>query len=275
MADTSEQDIARARRFGRKVDFGRAADDYGRHRAGFPERFFDRLAAQLGLAPGQAALDIGTGTGTIARGLAARGLAVTGLDPSEALMAQARALDAAAGVSVAYHTGRAEALPFPDAAFDLVAAGQCWHWLDRPAAAREAARVLRPGGTLVIAHFDWLPLPGNMVEATEELIRTFAPDWTLGRGTGLYPAWLADMSGAGFTDLETASFDVDQPYSHAGWRGRIRASAAIKASLDAGATARFDAQLAALLAERFPQDPLAVPHRVWWVAGRAAGLRRS
>src|SRR5690606_1245780 len=100
------------------------------------------------------------------------------------------------------------------------------------------------------------------------LIRTYSPDWLLGRGTGLYPQWLADMSGAGFGGIETASFDVAQPYSHEGWRGRIRASAPVKASLDAVATARFDADLAALLAERSPQEPLLVPHRVWGALGR-------
>lgn len=264
----AEQHVEQARSFGRKVDFGRAAADYGTFRAGFPERFFERIVAQLGLTPGQRALDLGTGTGTVARGLARRGLAVTAIDPSDALIAQARRLDAEADLAVAYRTGTAEALPFADDAFDVVLAGQCWHWFDRPAAAREAARVLRPGGALVVAHFDWLPLPGNLVEASEELIRAYSPDWTLGRGTGLYPQWLADMSGAGFGAIETASFDVAQPYSHAGWRGRLRASAPVKASLDAAAVARFDAALAALLAERFPQDPMAVPHRVWWVVGR-------
>jgi SAM-dependent methyltransferase len=264
----SDEELIDPRVFGQKVDFGRAADDYAKHRAGFPPRFFERLSAQLELKPGMRALDIGTGTGTIARGLAALGLTVDGLDPSEALMGEARALGEAEGVQVAYHVGKAEALPFPDASFDLVTAGQCWHWFDRPVAAREAARVLKPGGALVICHFDWIPLPGNVVEATENLIRAYSPDWNLGRGHGVYGFWLADLSNAGLRDLETASFDHDQSYTHEGWRGRIRASAGVKGSLDADAVARFDADHAALLAERFPQDPLAVHHRVWWVVAR-------
>lgn len=265
---TDERDIAAMQTFNATVDFGRAAGDYSKHRAGFPEAFFERLATQLDLRPGLRALDIGTGTGTLARGLARRGLTVTALDPSAALMAQARELDAEASVAIDYHVGAAEKLPFADTAFDLVSAGQCWHWFDRPVAAREAARVLRPGGALVIAHFDWLPLPGNMVAATEDLIRAYNPAWKMGGGDGMYPQWLADLASAGFTGIETASFDVAQPYSHAAWRGRVRASAGVKASLDAAATARFDVELGHLLAERFPADPLAVPHRVWWVWGR-------
>lgn len=261
------RDIGRTRDFGRSVDFGRTAQDYGRFRAGFPVAFFDALEARGWIAPGLRALDVGTGTGTVARGLAERGLDVTGTDPAAALLEQARALAAEDGVSVRWRVGRAERHEEPDAAFDLVTAGQCWHWFDRKAAAAEAARVLVPGGRIVIAHFDWLPLPGNMVEATEALILTYNPSWTMGGGTGLYPHWLADLAGAGFGALETFSFDVAQPYTPEAWRGRIRASAGVKASLDEAAIARFDADLADMLATRFPGDTLLVPHRVWAVGG--------
>ncbi len=52
------------------ADFGKTANDYGRHRAGFPDEFFERLKALGILRAGMRALDLGTGTGTIARGLA-------------------------------------------------------------------------------------------------------------------------------------------------------------------------------------------------------------
>ncbi len=262
-----EQDVGSTRAFGRGVDFGRTAADYRRFRAGFPSSFFDALEAHGWIAAGRRALDLGTGTGTVARGLAERGLAVVGVDPAAALLAEAEALDREAGVAVLYREGRAEALDEPDGYFDVVTAGQCWHWFDRPRAAAEATRVLAPGGRLVVAHFDWLPLPGNAVEATEELILAYNPAWTMGRGTGLYPQWLRDLAGAGFRALETFSFDLDQPYSHEAWRGRIRASAGVKASLDVDAIARFDAALAEVLGARFSQDPLSIPHRVWAVAG--------
>src|SRR5215213_4575476 len=64
------------------IDFGKTAQDYGRYRHGFPAALFDRLAAfDVGL-PGQRVLDLGTGTGTLARGFARRGCTVTGLDPA-------------------------------------------------------------------------------------------------------------------------------------------------------------------------------------------------
>lgn len=267
---TSDIDPDAMHDFGQYVDFGQTAADYAIHRAGFPSAFFDLLARRRYAQPGQAALDLGTGTGTVARGLARMGLTVTGVDPSDTLLQKAATLDAAAGVSAAYRTGTAEDTGLPGAAFDLVTAGQCWHWFDRPRAAAEATRLLRPSGRLLIAHFDWLPLPGTVVEATERLILDHNPAWAGAGGTGLYPTWLADMAGAGFTKLETASFDMSQPYTPDAWRGRIRASAGIAASLPPAKVALFDTALAHMLARDHPNDLLQIPHRVWLATGTLA-----
>ena len=264
----SGQDIDATAAFGKPVDFGKAASDYRTFRAGFPDAFFERLAQRIDISQAQAALDIGTGTGTVARGLARFGVPVSAIDPSAALLHEATELDRAAGVFVDYREGRAETLDFADGAFDIVTAGQCWHWFERDKAAAEAFRVLKPGGTVVVAHFDWLPLPGNVVEATERLILEANPQWTMSGGTGLYPQWLADLANAGFVGLETHSFDIVQPYSHKAWCGRIRASAGVKASLDDAVANHFEAELRALLEASFSQDPLAVPHRVWWASGQ-------
>ena len=251
------------------VDFGKTAKDYATHRAGFPPHLVVRLQA-LGVAtPGQAVLDLGTGTGTLARQFAQLGAVVTGLDPAAAMLDQARAQDEDADVRVDYRVGRAEATGLPAATFDAVTAGQCWHWFDRAAAAAEVARLLKPGGRVAICHFDWLPLPGNVVAATEALILKHNPSWALAGVDGTHPAWFADLAGAGFTDLESFSFDVAVPYSHADWCGRIRASAGVAASLTPERVEAFDAEHAALLAQRFPDDPLDVPHRAWALVGRA------
>jgi SAM-dependent methyltransferase len=247
------------------VDFGKTAGDYGRYRAGFPDELYDRLTAHAILSPPCVVLDLGTGTGTLARGLALRGCDVTGLDPSADLLAEARRIDEEAGIAVHYVEGRAEKLPFAESTYDVVTAGQCWHWFDRPRAAAEAYRVIKPGGRIVIAHFDWIPLPGNVVDATEQLIMRHNPQWRMAGGTGIHPWSLADLAVAGFNGIESLSFDVGTPYTHEAWRGRIRASAGVAASLPSEKVARFDADLAKLLANDFPDDPLIVPHRVWAV----------
>ena len=95
------------------------------------------------------ALDVGCGEGRFCRMLRARGIRATGVDPTEALLAQARLRDPQGD----YRAGRAEALDFPDGGFDLVVSYLTL--IDIPdiaAAIPEMARVLRPGGTLLIAN---------------------------------------------------------------------------------------------------------------------------
>jgi SAM-dependent methyltransferase len=249
------------------IDFGKTADDYGTYRQGFPQRFFDELVQRELLGPNQRVLDLGTGTGTLARGAALHGSSVVALDIAPELIDKAKVLDQQARVTVTYHIASAEQTGLDDAMFDLVMAGQCWHWFDRPVAAQEIKRLLVPGGAVVIAHLDWIPLPGNVVEATEQLILKHNPDWKMSGGTGLYPAWLGDLATAGFTDIETFSFDLDLMYTAEAWRGRIRASAGIAASLSAEEVAAFDRELHKLLQIDYPDEPLAVHHRVWTVIG--------
>jgi SAM-dependent methyltransferase len=95
--------------------------------------------------PGAATLEVGCGEGRVARDLVARGHTVTGLDASPTLVRAAAEADPASR----YVEGRAEALPFQDGACDLVVAyNSLMDVDDMPAAVREAARVLAPGGRL-------------------------------------------------------------------------------------------------------------------------------
>ena len=261
--------MASARELGKHIDFGKTASDYGRFRFGFPDEFFKRLRRLGIIANNVRALDLGTGTGTIARGLALRGCDVIGIDRSAPMVETAARLDREAGVSVRYIVASAEDTELPSASLDLVTAGQCWHWFDSKRAAAEVRRVLRPRGRLVIANFDWIPLPGNVADETERLIMKHTPEWHLNGGMGIHPQAAREMGINGFRDIETFSFDLEAPYTHESWRGRIRASAGVGAMLNPLAVERFDAELAAMLEEKFPGDPLPVLHRVFAAIGVA------
>ncbi len=252
-----------------QVNFGHTADDYAKHRAGFPNEFFDRVFEEEIVKIGDVLADLGTGTGTLARGFAARGCNVTGVDISAQLLAQAKDLSLQESVEVDFRFAKAEETGLPDSTFDVVSAGQCWHWFDRPRAAQEVKRILKPNGRALIAHFDWLPLSGNIVDVTEKLIETYNPSWyeLFGNKAGVYPDWLRDFGEAGFVDIQTFSFDLPAPYSADAWRGRIRASSGVGASLSEEDVAKFDAELKSTL-EEFTRDEnalLQIPHRVFVV----------
>ena len=126
-----------------KDHFSSQSQAYQRYRPEPPPALFEWLAS---VAPGRSlALDVGTGNGQAARGLAAHFQAVVATDPSAAQLAEAPAHP-----RVTYRREPAEALSLAPASADLVVAAQAAHWFDWPRFAAEAVRVLRPGGVLAV-----------------------------------------------------------------------------------------------------------------------------
>jgi SAM-dependent methyltransferase len=114
------------------------------------------VAERVGAGPGEELLDVATGSGNVAIAAAARGARVTGLDLTPELLAVAREHATAAGVEVAWLEGDAEQLPFADGSFDCVSS--CFGVIFAPRhehAARELARVARPGATIALTA--WTP----------------------------------------------------------------------------------------------------------------------
>ncbi len=122
-------------------------------------RFRDQLLALARIRPGEFVLDVGCGTGSLAiaakRHVGPEG-AVYGIDASEAMIKRARKKAGKSGVEVRFQQAVAEALPFPDAQFDLVLSTVMLHHLPRiarQACAREMRRVLKPSGRVLAVDF--------------------------------------------------------------------------------------------------------------------------
>ena len=106
--------------------------------------FVDPLLQAAGVKSGIRLLDVACGTGFASAQTAATGASVTGVDFSPEMISEARRRHPA----IAFETGDAEALPFPDASFDAVIANFGIHHVERPERAiAEARRTLAPGGT--------------------------------------------------------------------------------------------------------------------------------
>lgn len=115
-----------------------------------------KLVGHARVSAGQKILDVACGTGVVAVTAARRGARVTGIDLTPELIARARENSALAEVSVDWHEGDVEQLPFGDAAFDVVLSQFGHMFAPRPAVAiAEMTRVLKPGGTLAFS--TWPP----------------------------------------------------------------------------------------------------------------------
>jgi len=250
-------------------DWSKTAEDDHGLRIGLPERLFELLATRGIGERGQKLVDLGTGVGQCARDFARRGLEVTAVDASETLVEAARAQSELEDLRMVYKVAEAERTGLPAKSFDVVTAAEAWEWFDRPKTIREVKRLLKPSGWLVITSFDWLPLRGNVVEVTEKLIEKYNPEWRWGGGTGIYPHWLRDVRAAGFSGLETFSFDVTHGYTHEHWSRRVTASSGVRASLSPDEVHRFAETLRTALEAQFPEEPMRVAHCCWVVSARA------
>jgi ubiquinone/menaquinone biosynthesis C-methylase UbiE len=144
------------------------------------------------LRPGQSLLDVGCGPGTITcdlAGLVAPGQ-VVGVDRSEEVLVEARAVARQAGVAVAFEVGTVFGLPFGDDTFDVVHAHQVLQHVGDPVAALvEMRRVCRPGGIVAARDGDYPgfryypddPELDRAIAAYGELTRANGANWDAGR----------------------------------------------------------------------------------------------
>jgi SAM-dependent methyltransferase len=177
----------------------------------------------LAESPGADVLDVGCGTGIVGRLFQAAGCTVLGVDPDERMADQARQR----GLTV-------EVAMFEDwdpagREFDLVVAGQAFHWIDPVAGATKAAQALRPGGRLAAFWNSFQP-PGDLGEKFAQVYRRALPDspvfWRPMPGPEAYSALCVKAADAmrqtgSFAEAEHWRFDWDRSYTRDEWLDQI------------------------------------------------------
>jgi SAM-dependent methyltransferase len=116
----------------------------------------EEFMARIPLHPGMRVLDAACGTGNLAVLAARRGCHVSGLDIASNLLAQARERAKREALLIEFAEGDAEAMPYPDASFDVVVSMYGVMFAPRPErVVTELCRVIRPGGLIALAN--WTP----------------------------------------------------------------------------------------------------------------------
>jgi SAM-dependent methyltransferase len=196
----------------RAESFGSVAADYDAVRPRYPDALFDRLLSDRADID---VLDVGCGTGIATRALADRGAHVLGLEIDERMAELARAR----GGEVA--TAPFETWPDDGRRFDLITAGQAWHWIDPIAGPVRAADLLRPGGRLAL-FWNYNRLTDAQQAALVPVYRAIAPDLvesvTLGQGAETIAEHRSDLEQSGrFVDFEEDVFEWSRHYTRDEW----------------------------------------------------------
>ncbi|MGD9803350.1 MAG: class I SAM-dependent methyltransferase [Hyphomicrobiaceae bacterium] len=136
-----------------RAEFARQADNFAASAAISDQGQVARLVSAAGALAGRRVLDVACGPGIVTRALAHQAREVVAFDLTPKMLEKAKERCAAAGLSnVAFKEGSATALPFKDGEFDVVVTRLSFHHFSEPSAAlSEMLRVLRPGGTIVVA----------------------------------------------------------------------------------------------------------------------------
>ena len=192
--------------------FNELAGSYSKARPPYPERLWAALRERLDRhSSPRLAVDVGSGTGIATRQLALvlPEWRVVGLEPGEAMRAQA--VSDSQGTAIEFSVGTAEDMPLETASAGLVIAAQALHWFDHSQFYAEAQRVLAPGGLIGILHnnraLEQLPLFEDYESFLEEHSPGYMRDYRDFDVAG-------ELSSAGFTQVSRFSTNWTRPVTH-------------------------------------------------------------
>ncbi len=179
------------------------------------------LERECGLTPRWVIADLGSGTGILAELFLKHGNRVLGVEPNREMRDAGERLlaDYPGFVSV---DARAEATTLPEASVDLVSAGQAFHWFDRSAARREFARILRPGGWVVLIWNVRRKTATPFLRAYERLLLAYSIDYQAVDHSNVTDEVIAEFFRPGSFTLR--SFENRQVFDYEGLEGRLMSS---------------------------------------------------
>lgn len=171
MSNSTQSERDPTRRFSSRVE------NYVRFRPGYPKEILTLLKSQCGMTAGSVIADIGSGTGKLTELFLENGNPVFGVEPNREMREAGERLlkNFATFTSVA---AAAEETTLPNASVDFIVAGQAFHWFDRRRCRKEFARILKPGGWIVLIWNDRKTEATPFLHEYEKLLQNYATDYS-------------------------------------------------------------------------------------------------
>src|SRR5579863_8690511 len=200
--------------------FSNRVENYVRYRPGYPPQVLHALKAECGLLPDHTVADIASGTGIWTRMLLENGNPVFGVEPN-AEMREAGERLLAGFPKFTSVAGTAEVTTLEGRSVDFITAAQAAHWFDRAATRREFARVLKPGGWLVLLWNERVTDSTKFLREYEQLLLTYGTDYEEVRHERTTDAVNEFFDPAPFHERV---FETRQEFDYAGVEGRLLSS---------------------------------------------------
>jgi SAM-dependent methyltransferase len=206
--------------------FSTRVDDYVRYRPHYPPEIIPLLTRECGLGATSVVADIGSGTGILSELFLLNGCRVLGVEPNREMREAGERLlrGYATFVSIA---GTAEATTLPAASVEFVTAGQAFHWFDGPLARAEFARILVPGGRVVLVWNTRRKKGSPFSEAYEALLQRWSIDYAEADHERITDEMIAAFYAP--ATVVKRSFPNSQKLGLEGARGRLESSSYVPA----------------------------------------------
>ena len=231
---------------------------YARYRLGYPQSLIDRISRSVGLARGDAVLDLGAGPGLLAIPFAKAGMAVVAVDPEPYMLTELKEAAAGQGVTVDIRRGSSFDMPAGIGPFRLVTIGRAFHWMNRPATLEMLDGMIGGGGAVALVHDDHPSTAENawrsvLRDVADRYGRADAPHVREARANG-YRSHESVLFDSRFSQLERVGIVIRRELTADDIVGLAHSLSALSPEKLGARAQAFEAELRGELARLSPDD---------------------
>lgn len=242
--------------------FSQRVENYILYRPGYPQDVVELLKSEAQLLPGSVAVDLGSGTGMLARLLLPLEVIVHGVEPNAEMREAAERLLGEDPHFISHGT-TAEHTGLPTHCADLITAAQAFHWFDRALVKQEFTRLLKPGGVAALIWNERRVTSTAFLRGYETFLETWATDYLEVNHANITPSAISAFFHP--HPVQATSFPNQQVFDYQALEGRLMSCSYAPAEDDP----RHGPMLAALheLFERHAENgkvSFDYDCRVWW-----------